>query len=131
MLKIGVAGTGTIGKSHIERINQRLRGAVVTACSDVNTEYGRQTAVKYGCEFYENGCEMIASEKVDAVLVASVDEFHEQCVMAALRAGKYVFCEKPLAPEAEACRRIMEAEIEGGRQLLQVGFMRRYDPGYR
>lgn len=129
VLKIGVAGTGAIGKSHIERINQRLRGAVVTACSDVNTEYGRQTAVKYGCKFYENGEEMAA--KVDAVLVASVDEFHEQYVMAALRAGKYVFCEKPLAPEAEACRRIMETEIEGGRQLLQVGFMRRYDPGYR
>ena len=38
---------------------------------------------------------------------------------------------KPLAPEAEACKRIVDAEIAGGKQLVQVGFMRRYDPGYR
>ena len=50
--------------------------------------------------------------------------------MAAIKAGKYVFCEKPLAPEADACKRIVEAEMAAGKQLVQVGFMRRYDPGY-
>jgi len=63
--------------------------------------------------------------------VTTLDLYHEQYVLAALRYGKYVFCEKPLAPEADACRRIVEAEIDGGRQLVQVGFMRRYDVGYR
>ena len=47
-----------------------------------------------------------------------------------IKAGKFVFCEKPLVPEAKACKRIVDAEIAGGKQLVQVGFMRRYDPGY-
>ena len=63
--------------------------------------------------------------------MTTADPFHEQYVMAAIKAGKYVFCEKPLAPDAAACKRIVEAEIAGGKQLVQVGFMRRYDPGYR
>ena len=74
---------------------------------------------------------MIASDDIDAVIVTTIDPYHEQYVMAAIKAGKYVFCEKPLAPEAEACKRIVEAEVAGGKQLVQVGFMRRYDTGYR
>lgn len=130
-LKIGVVGVGAIGRTHIERIQNKLQGAVVTACADVNVDFGKSVAEKYGCKFYANGEEMIASDDVDAVIVTTIDPFHEQYVMAAIKAGKYVFCEKPLAPEAEACKRIVEAEIAGGKQLVQVGFMRRYDPGYR
>ncbi len=46
-------------------------------------------------------------------------------------AGKPVFCEKPLATTEEACSRIIDAEVEAGRRLVQVGFMRRYDAAYR
>ena len=74
---------------------------------------------------------MIASGDIDAVIVTTIDPYHEQYVMAAIKAGIYVFCEKPLAPEADACKRIVEAEIARGKQLVQVGFMRRYDKGYR
>ena len=45
--------------------------------------------------------------------------------------GKPVFCEKPLATTEEACSRIIDAEVEAGRRLVQVGFMRRYDAAYR
>lgn len=131
MLRIGVVGVGAIGRTHIERINNKLQGAKVVACADVNETFGNSVAEKYGCQFYNKGEEMIASEDVDAVIVTTIDPFHEQYVMAAIQAGKYVFCEKPLAPEAEACKRIVEAEMAGGKQLVQVGFMRRYDQGYR
>ena len=52
-------------------------------------------------------------------------------VLAAIAAGKPVFCEKPLATTQEACLRIVEAERAPGRRLVQVGFMRRYDAAYR
>jgi myo-inositol 2-dehydrogenase/D-chiro-inositol 1-dehydrogenase len=52
-------------------------------------------------------------------------------VLAAIAAGKPVFCEKPLATTQEACRRILAAETAAGRRLVQVGFMRRYDAAYR
>lgn len=50
--------------------------------------------------------------------------------LAAIAAGKPVFCEKPLAMSAEGCRRIVDAEMKAGRRLVQVGFMRPYDEGY-
>ncbi len=68
---------------------------------------------------------------MDAVLVTSWGAAHEDQVIAAIAAGKPVFCEKPLAPSSDACLRIMEAEMAAGRRLVQVGFMRRYDAGYR
>ena len=52
-------------------------------------------------------------------------------MLASIEAGKPVFCEKPLATTQEACLRIIEAEVAGGRRLVQVGYMRRYDPAYR
>ena len=64
------------------------------------------------------------------MLVASWGPAHEEQVVAAIGAGKPVFCEKPLAPSSDACLRIMEAEMAAGRRLVQVGFMRRYDTGY-
>ncbi|MDQ0204143.1 Gfo/Idh/MocA family oxidoreductase [Pectinatus haikarae] len=130
-LNIGIVGTGAIGRTHIERINRKLQGAKVTACADANLDFCRSVAEKYGLKVYENGEDMIADDKINAVIVTTLDAFHEEYVLAAIKAGKFVFCEKPLAPEAQACRRIAEAEIAARRQLVQVGFMRRYDPGYR
>lgn len=131
VLRIGLVGTGAIGRTHIERINTQLSGGKVVACADANIDFCKSVADKYGLKAFETGEEMIASPEIDAVVVTTLDPFHEQYVMAAVKAGKYVFCEKPLAPEADACRRIVDAEIAGGKQLVQVGFMRRYDPGYR
>ncbi|HMH36760.1 MAG TPA: Gfo/Idh/MocA family oxidoreductase, partial [Streptosporangiaceae bacterium] len=80
---------------------------------------------------FGTGEELIADPGVDAVVVCSWGETHEQYVLAAIAAGKPVFCEKPLAPSSAACQRIMDAEMAAGRRLVQVGFMRRYDAGYR
>ncbi len=74
--------------------------------------------------------ELIASPDVDAVLIASPDDFHAEQALAGLAAGKPMLCEKPLAPvEADAVH-LLEAEAAGGRQLIMMGFMRRFDPGY-
>ena len=130
-LRIGVVGCGAIGRDHIRRINRVVHGARVTAVADVFVEGGTKVANQWGARFFEDGEEMIRSDLVDAVVITTLDQFHEQYAVAAIKAGKYVFCEKPLAPDAASCKRIMEAEMQGGRHLLQVGFMRRYDAGYR
>jgi myo-inositol 2-dehydrogenase/D-chiro-inositol 1-dehydrogenase len=130
-LKIGVVGTGAIGRTHIERINTKLQGGRVIAVSDVNAEFGGKTAETYGCQFYADGEALIKAPEVEAVIVTTVDEYHEKYVTAAIQAGKYVFCEKPLAATLDGCSRIVKAEMAGGKKLVQVGFMRRYDPGYR
>lgn len=129
-LRIGLVGTGAIGRTHIERINHKLQGARVTACADPAAKFGMAVAEKMGLKGYEDPYEMIKDPDIDAVINTTADQYHEQYVLAAIEAGKFIFCEKPLAPKADACRRIVDAEIAGGRQLVQVGFMRRYDSGY-
>ena len=132
-IKVGVVGTGAIGRDHTRRINQVLSGAKVVALSDVNDESANSVKADVAPEadIFASGEELIASDTVDAVLVTSWGATHEQYVLAALAAGKPCFCEKPLATTAEGAERIVEAEVARGTRLVQVGFMRRYDAGYR
>lgn len=132
-LKLGVIGTGAIGQEHIRRCSKVLQGAKVVAVSDINTESAKGIVSRLGleAEVFANGHEVIASSAVDALIVTSWDPTHEEFTLAAIAAGKPIFCEKPLALSAEGCRRIVDAEIAYGKRLVQVGFMRPYDAGYR
>ena len=80
---------------------------------------------------HPTGQDVVSDAEVDAVVVCSWGPTHEEYVVASIVAGKPVFCEKPLATTEEACSRIIDAEVEAGRRLVQVGFMRRYDAAYR
>ena len=131
-VRVGVIGVGMIGQDHIRRITQVLTGGSVTAINDVDAARAGQVAAGLpGATTHDTAQDLIADPNVDAVLVASWGPAHEEQVIAAIAAGKPVFCEKPLAPSSEACLRIMDAEMATGRRLVQVGFMRRYDAGYR
>ncbi|MEN8837856.1 MAG: Gfo/Idh/MocA family oxidoreductase [Celeribacter marinus] len=131
-LKIGVIGTGMIGRDHTRRIQKVLAGAQVVALSDYSSEAAKvvQSDLAPDATVYETGQELIAANTVDAVLVCSTGSTHEEYVLAAIEAGKPVFCEKPLATTAEGAKRIVDAEVAAGKRLVQVGFMRRYDSGY-
>jgi myo-inositol 2-dehydrogenase/D-chiro-inositol 1-dehydrogenase len=131
-LNIGVIGCGMIGRDHTRRIQQVLAGARVVALSDVNqaNAEGVQKDFAPDARIFATGEELIASPDVHAVLVTSWGATHEPYVLAAIAAGKPVFCEKPLATTADGARRIVEAEVAFGKKLVQVGFMRRYDAGY-
>lgn len=131
LLRVGVIGTGAIGRTHIERMTNQITGAKVVAVSDINQTAAKEVAEKYNAKFYVEGEDVIKDPEVQAVVVASWDPTHERYVLAAIREGKYVLCEKPLAETAESCRRIVDAEMASGKQLVQVGFMRRFDVGYR
>ncbi|MBT2736979.1 Gfo/Idh/MocA family protein [Bacillus sp. ISL-7] len=131
-LRFGVVGTGAIGREHIDRITNKLSGGKIVAVTDVNQESAKQTVETYqlNAVIYPDDKALIADENVDVVLVTSWGPAHEATVVAAVEAGKYVFCEKPLATTAAGCMRIVEAEMKQGKKLVQVGFMRRYDSGY-
>lgn len=129
-LIIGLAGLGAIGRTHIERINNRLSRGRVIGATDKATAFGKEKAAELGVQFHDN-VQSLLDSGIDALIVTSADPDHEEFVAAAIKAGKPVFCEKPLAPDAAACKRIIDAEMAFGKKLVQVGFMRRYDPGYR
>ena len=131
-VRIGVIGTGMIGQDHIRRLSHVLAGGQVVAVTDTDAARARDVADKLkAAKAYATGQEVIDDPNVDAVLVTSWGPSHEEYVTAAIRAGKFVFCEKPLATTEQACLNILDAEVAHGRRLVQVGFMRRYDHAYR
>ncbi|MFC3629401.1 Gfo/Idh/MocA family protein [Paracoccus angustae] len=131
-VRIGVIGTGAIGRDHARRISRVLQGGTITALSDVNRASAEavRADIAPDATVFDTGEDLIASPDVDAVLVTSWGATHEQYVLAAIAAGKPCFCEKPLATTAEGAKRIVDAEVAHGTRLVQVGFMRRYDEGY-
>jgi predicted dehydrogenase len=128
-LRIGVVGTGVMGQEHVRRL-ANVPDAEVVAISDVNAEQAKRVAETVGARALSDGHDLIGSDEVDAVLIASPGFTHEEFTLACVAADKPVLCEKPLAPTVHACLRVLEAEAARARRLVQVGFMRRYD-GFR
>ena len=130
-VRVGVIGVGMIGEDHARRLTHVLAGATVAAVTDVDAARAAEAAARFGATVHPSGEAVIADPEVDAVVVASWGPTHEGYVLACIAAGKPVFCEKPLAETQDACLRIIDAEVAAGRRHVQVGYMRRYDPGYR
>jgi myo-inositol 2-dehydrogenase / D-chiro-inositol 1-dehydrogenase len=130
-LDIGVVGTGMMGQDHVQRLATSVPDAKVVAVSDVNVDQAKRVGESVAARVYSDGHDLIADDGVQAVLIASPGFTHEELTLACLAAGKPVLCEKPLAPTIDACLRVLEAEAAKPKRLVQVGFMRRYDDGFR
>ena len=129
-VSVGVIGTGVMGSEHVRRLAGEVEGVVVAAVADADLARAAAAASAVGARTHADAVELIRSDDVDAVVVASSDATHADFVLACLAEGKPVLCEKPLATTAEASLLVAEAEAASGRRLVQVGFMRRFDPGY-
>ncbi len=130
-LRVGVIGAGLMGTTHVRVLSTSVAAAEVVSVSDAIAENAERLAREVGVDtVYTDALQLIRDPGVDAVVVASPGDTHEEFVLACLDAGKPVLCETPLATTAEASRRVLEAEAALGRRLVLVGFMRRFDPGY-
>ena len=130
-VRVGVIGTGAIGSLHARNLAHRTRGAKVVAVMDIDRERVEDVAAECGgARAYTDASALIADADVDAVLIASPDATHARLTIACIEAGKPTLCEKPLATTLADAERVLHTEIAGGRRLVQVGFMREYDPAH-
>lgn len=133
MLKLGLVGCGNIAHTHVNNIVNVLVGAEVTEVYDVNEEAARKLINDFSlkAKIAASIEDLVNSADVDAVLVCSRNDTHVAPILAAIKAKKPVFTEKPLATTAADCEKIINAEIEAKHRYTQVGFMRRFDPAYQ
>jgi myo-inositol 2-dehydrogenase/D-chiro-inositol 1-dehydrogenase len=129
-LRIAVLGVGMMGAFHVDALSKRVRGAQVTVVNDFFPDKAAEVASKIGARVVEDPIEAINDPEVDAVLIASPGAAHKKQVIACLDRGIPVLCEKPLTTDIASAHAIVEKERALGKQLIQVGFMRRFDPEY-
>jgi myo-inositol 2-dehydrogenase / D-chiro-inositol 1-dehydrogenase len=134
-LRVAVLGVGVMGADHVTRLYSRISGAQVVAVSDAFAEKAEQVAATVpGCRVVGDPLAAIDDDDVDAVVIATPGQFHEEQVLACIERAKPVMCEKPLTMDETTSLAVVRAEDEyaarTGRRLVQVGFMRRFDPEY-
>ncbi|MEH7235323.1 Gfo/Idh/MocA family protein [Bacillus sp. JJ1562] len=123
--RIGVIGLGSISDMHLKSYSENENVEIYATC-DVNKERAQVTAEKYGARYaYSDYHELLANEEIDAVSICTWNNTHAEISIAALKAGKHVLCEKPLAKTVEEAKEIEKAVQQSGK-ILQVGFVRRY-----
>lgn len=129
-INFALIGAGNLAKwAHLPAL-KKIAGARLHAVHSNSGARGKSYAMRFGANYASSDYEEILSDRdVDAVLISTRHKEHAQQAIAALKAGKHVFIEKPMAITLEECRAIETAVEESGKQLM-VGFNRRFAPYY-
>lgn len=127
MLNIGILGCGRIGQVHAGSL-QRLDSARIAAVADAFPETARALAARTGAAVM-SADEIIASRDIDAVVIGTPTDTHFDLIQQSARAGKAIFCEKPVDMSADRIRELIEIVDAAGVPFL-TGFNRRFDPGF-
>ncbi|TLS47120.1 dehydrogenase [Streptomyces montanus] len=130
-LAVGLIGVGRMGSFHAETLAHRLPGVRLAALADPAPGAARSLGDRLGCATTCTDIgELLADPRIDAVVIATPARTHAGLVEAAAKAGKAVYCEKPMAVTLAEADRAIAAAADAG-VPLQVGFNRRYDAGFR
>lgn len=125
-LNVAVVGAGIYGKNHLDAYTVNPNVNLVAVC-DLNKAITDKVAEEYGVKTYNDIDEMLENEEIDAVSVATPDPYHKDPVMAAIRHGKDVLVEKPLATSSADAYEIIEAAEKAGVRVM-VDYHKRWDP---
>jgi dTDP-4-amino-4,6-dideoxygalactose transaminase/predicted dehydrogenase len=131
MLKVGIVGTGFVAYEHAESIKLTRGRASLVAAADLSSARLNRFCDAYSVAArYADAAALIGDPDVDLVAIATPPSSHEDLAVAALAAGKYVLCEKPLAHSLASARRIAQAEAHHPGRLA-VSYQFRYEPQFQ
>jgi len=130
-IKVGIIGAGRIGKLHAENIKANFDNVELKSIADIYAERVRDWAYGLGVSnVYEDYKKIIEDPEIDAVLICSSTDTHCQLIIESARAGKQIFCEKPIDFDLNKINTALE-EVKKAGVKLQIGFQRRFDPHFR
>lgn len=130
-LRIAVIGTGGMGGRHVMNLHHHVKNASVVAVVDPDADRAGEIAAAAGARVETDAETVVASDAIDAIVVASPDPTHAALAVACVRAGKPALIEKPLGVSEREAMTVVEAEIAADRRLVQVGLMRFFDRQHR
>ena len=129
-LNVAVAGLGRIGKIHLQNLVRNFSEIRVLAAMDV-LDTSKAIAEEFNVPvFVKTFDDLLAVPDLDAVVICSPTDTHANYVVKAARAGKQIFCEKPLDLSLERVQEVLEIVKEAGVKLM-LGFNRRFDPEFK
>ncbi len=130
-LRIGIIGAGRIGKLHANNLAYRVPGAELAAISDVYEPAAKELSEKLGVPFYTDDYHKVLNDpSIDAVFICSSTDTHSPISIEAAKAGKHIFCEKPIDHDLDKIRKVLE-EVKKAGVKYQVGFNRRFDKNFK
>jgi myo-inositol 2-dehydrogenase / D-chiro-inositol 1-dehydrogenase len=131
-LRVGIAGLGRLGRRHAETLALHTVGCTLdAACSPSEAELEMARRDLGVQRVYADFGGLVADPALDALVLVTPTPLHADQAIAALRAGKHVFVEKPLALNVGDCERVQKVAAEYPAQVAMVGFVRRFDASYR
>jgi len=130
-VKAGVIGAGRIGKLHIENLTA-VPNVEIAAISDIRADDAlREWASSFGIgRVTAEYSDILQDKEIEAVFVCASTGSHVEITIEAARAGKHIFCEKPLSFDPDQTRRALDA-VAAANVQLQIGFNRRFDHNFR
>jgi len=129
-VRIGLIGAGRMGQVFAHHLAYSVVEADLVAVADLDATLAQDAAARFGAEVgYADYHELLARVDIDAVVIVTPTNTHPEVIIAAAQAGKHIFSEKPLALTLAACETAIAA-VEAAGVKFQLGFMRRFDPGY-
>jgi predicted dehydrogenase len=130
-LRVGLVGAGLVGQAeHAFYLWEERERFAFVGLADASASVRAAVGQRYDIKELHPDIQGLLKCKLDALVIAAPDPFHPALVAAALDAGLHVMCEKPLALTLAGCDRIAAARDRAGR-VVQVAYMKRYDPAYR
>jgi myo-inositol 2-dehydrogenase/D-chiro-inositol 1-dehydrogenase len=130
-VRVGVIGAGAMGSCHARSLAHSIPAAELSAVADTDAEAAqRAAALAPGAKATTDHRQLLADPSIRAVVIASSNDTHAGLIQEASAAGKHVFCEKPLALDLPGADAALGAAARHGTKL-QMGFQRRFDPGFR